>query len=167
MPHPQKIYSSYDGSYDVIIRRNRLLFSLFKKSLLIYIRPDGNSIFNVHDAYGLKLLTRHRLGLSHLRKHKFDHNFLDTINPLCSCTVHGPETVEHFLLHCPFFLQSRNILLDNVVNLVGSITNLSEYSKVNLLLYGKPSYNIHMNTSILNFTIDYLKNSGRFDMALI
>ena len=30
----------------------------------------------------LQLLTRLRLGLSHLREHKFKHNFQDTLNPI-------------------------------------------------------------------------------------
>ena len=42
---------------------------------------------NVSDSPGIKLLTRLRLGLSHLRQHKFNHNFQDTINPLCPCSL--------------------------------------------------------------------------------
>ena len=40
-----------------------------------------------------------RLNFSHLNEHKFRHNFLGTINPLCSCgsesaTGETPETGE-------------------------------------------------------------------------
>ena len=42
----------------------------------------AKSVFNVVDIYGIKLLTRLRVGLSHLRKHKFTFNFQDTINLL-------------------------------------------------------------------------------------
>ena len=41
------------------------------------IRPSPNSLFNVSDSLGIKLLTRLRLGLSDLREHKY--NFQDTI----------------------------------------------------------------------------------------
>ena len=64
--------------------RNSGSLSIFKKNLLNFIRP-ANSIFNFHIPYGIKLLTRLRLGLSHLRDHKFRHYFQDTLNPLCDC----------------------------------------------------------------------------------
>ena len=51
----------------------------------------------------LKLLTRLLLGLGHLRYHKFKHNLLDTINPLCSFRS-DIDTTSHifFLLLKPF-----------------------------------------------------------------
>ena len=74
--------------------------SLFKKALLEFIRPSAAHVFDVIDHSGLKLLTRLRLKLSHLNEHKFQHNFHDTLNPLCTCSLE-PETNNHFLLHCP------------------------------------------------------------------
>ena len=63
-----------------------------------------------HDSFikpeRLKLLRRFRLGLSHLRDHKFKHNFLDTINPLCSCGSNSKMT-SHFFFYCPIFLEKR------------------------------------------------------------
>ena len=56
--------------------------SIFKKNLLNFIRPSADSIFNIHNPYAIKLLTRFRLGLGHLRDHKFRHCFQDTLNPL-------------------------------------------------------------------------------------
>ena len=44
-------------------------------------------VYKIHDPIGLKLLTRMRVNLSHLREHKFRHNFLDTLNSLCSCSL--------------------------------------------------------------------------------
>ena len=40
--------------------------------------------FNCHNPKGVKLLTRLRLDLSHLREHKFKHSFQDSLNPICS-----------------------------------------------------------------------------------
>ena len=65
--------------------RNSKTFSAFKKSILKFIRPSSNSIFSCHSPKGIKLITRLRLGLSHLREHKFRHNFQDTLNQICSC----------------------------------------------------------------------------------
>ena len=60
-------------------------FSIFKKNLLKFIRPSQNSIFNCHNPKGVKLLTRLKLDLSHLRDHKFKHNFQDSLSPICNC----------------------------------------------------------------------------------
>ena len=84
---------------DIDIRKSDSI-SIFKKRILYSIRPLPNKVSNSHNPQGLKLLTRLRLGLSHLRCHKFKHNFLDTINPLCSCGS-DIETALHFLLYCP------------------------------------------------------------------
>ena len=96
--------------------RNSGSLSIFKKNLLNFIRPCANSIFNIHNPYGIKLLTRLRLGLSHLRAHKFRHCFQDTVNPLCDCG-NDTETTTHFFLHCPSFHTSRKILLNNIRNI--------------------------------------------------
>ena len=52
-------------------------YSLFRKKILDLIRPKCNDTYGIHNPTGLKLLTRLRLGLSHLNDHKFNHNFKD------------------------------------------------------------------------------------------
>ena len=80
--------------------RNSSSINVFKKELLKFIRPEPNSTYNINDIKGLKLLTRLRLGLSHLGDHKFRHNFKDCVSPMCYCGQ-DIETTTHFLLHCP------------------------------------------------------------------
>ena len=63
--------------------RNSASLNTFKKKLLNFIRPSANSIFDIHNPLGIKLLTRLRLGLSHLHEHKFRHCIQDTLNPSC------------------------------------------------------------------------------------
>ena len=46
--------------------------------------------------------THLRVGLSHLRDHKFKPSFLDTLNPICTCGF-DIETLNHFFLRCPRF----------------------------------------------------------------
>ena len=70
--------------------------SAFKIGLLKIYRPKATPIFNISDPIDLKMLTRLRVNLSHLREHKFNHNFLDTINPLCSCNIEI-ESTNHYL----------------------------------------------------------------------
>ena len=67
--------------------RNSESISVFKNRLLAFIRPVENSVFNIYELNGLKLLTRLRLGLTHLNEHRFRHNFENCVNPLCSCSL--------------------------------------------------------------------------------
>ena len=54
--------------------QNRLV--LLKNKIFKFIRPSPNSTFNVHNLHGIRLLARLRVGLSHLREHKFRQNLL-------------------------------------------------------------------------------------------
>ena len=85
--------------------RNSGSLSNFKMNLLNFVWPCLNSFFNIHNTYGIKLLPRLRLGLSHLRDQKFRHCFQGTLNLLCECG-NDNETITHFFLHCPSFLNS-------------------------------------------------------------
>ena len=53
--------------------------------------PISNPIYNIFNPVGLKYLTCLPLELSQLNEHKFNHNFRDFINPLCSCNLE-PES---------------------------------------------------------------------------
>ena len=74
--------------------RNSESLAFFKKRILLFKRLCANTKFRCHCPHGLKLITRLRLGLSHLRFHKFKSNFQDTLNPTCSC-----GTVETIILY--------------------------------------------------------------------
>ena len=54
----------------------------FRKSLLSFIKPTCIILFSIHGTVGVKMLVTLRLGFSHLREHRFRHNFHDTLNPL-------------------------------------------------------------------------------------
>ena len=64
------------------------------------IRSLPNKVSNFHNPQGLKLLTRLRLGLSHLPYYKFKHDFFDTSNTLRSCGF-DIETTLHFFALLP------------------------------------------------------------------
>ena len=72
--------------------RNSASLNTFKKKLLNFIRPSANSIFDIHNPLGIKLLTRLRLGLSHLHEHKFRH----ILNLLCECGKYIESTMHFF-----------------------------------------------------------------------
>ena len=94
--------------------RNSGSLSIFEKNLLNFMRPCANSIFNIHNPCEIKLLTRLRLGLSHLRDHKFRHGFQDTLNPLCDCG-NDTETITHLFLQCTSFHIPRQTLLNQLI----------------------------------------------------
>ena len=51
--------------------RNLESLAIFKTRLLSLICPFQSNVYNIFDPIGLKLLTRLRLGFSHLNEHKF------------------------------------------------------------------------------------------------
>ena len=97
---------------DFDIRKSKS-YAIFRNALLKIGRPNQCSIYRIHNPVGLKLLTRLRLGLSHLNEHRFNHNFQSCINPLCSCSL-AIESTTHFLLHCHHFSNICSTLLNSI-----------------------------------------------------
>ena len=85
---------------------NSDFLEIFKKSLLNFIRRNSNNVRNINNPLELKLLTRLRIIFSHIKEHKFKHNFQDSVDPLCSCGNNIESTV-HFFLYCPNFITQR------------------------------------------------------------
>ena len=138
----------------------------FKKIILSFIRSSANSTFNCHNPRGIKLLSRLRLGLSHLREHKFKHSFQDSLNPFCSCGKGEVETSSHYLLHCSNYSEERLALLNTIKNIDMSILQQSDSKFSSVLLFGDTSFDNNKNTFILDATIDYIILTGRFDIPL-
>ena len=114
---------------------NLPLISRFKKLFLIYFKADENSILNVYNLIGIKLLNELRLSFSHLNKHEFCYNFRNTVNPFCLCNAET-ETTSHYLLHCPIFSEQRTKLLESLSNLGDTLLNDCDDDIVNILPYG-------------------------------
>ena len=85
-------------------------FSVFKNDILKFIWSSSNSVYTCQNPGKIYLITRLRLGLSHLREHKFKHGFHDMLNLLSSCGNYV-ESTEQFFLHCPRFVNERRTLL--------------------------------------------------------
>ena len=113
-------------------------------NLLKLIKPLENSIYNIHDPLGIKLLTRLRLDFSHLREHKFRHNFRDTLNPMCNCSLE-PENTSHFLLHCYNYENLRLTLVSDLNTIDSSLRLLDDKNLVQVLLHGDNKYNLVTN----------------------
>ena len=107
-----------------------------------------------YNPYRTKLLTKLRLGLSHLHDHNFMHCFQDTLNPLCHCS-NDTEATTHFFLHRPSFLTPRQTLLNNR-NINKQILSHGKDQLIQMFLYGNPNFNLTVNRLIVNATIEYL-----------
>ena len=111
----------------------------FQKTNPRIYKPQPNSISNVSNSLGLTYLTRLRVGLSHLREHKFHHNFRDSLNPTCNCG-NAIESTKHYLLHCSNFKnqrQSQNVRIVNPnrlsisKNALNSVENIASAKRFN------------------------------------
>ena len=116
--------------------------------------------------YTFRLLTKLRLGLSHLHERKFKHSFQDCLNPLCFCG-NETETSTHYLLHCPTYANERMTLLNNIKSINCSISEFSDAVVKKILLFGDNTLSNSCNTFILNSTIDYIISIERFDDSIL
>ena len=140
-------------------------YTAFKNALLSFIRPKHLDTFGIHNLIGMQMLTRLRLGFSHLNEHKFRHNFRDFLNPLCECKLE-PETFD-FFLRCHLFQIERITLLNDITeadehSISDNTSNLDQ-----ILLYGNENYNHNRNKKILSSTIKFCIDNKRFDMPLL
>ena len=68
-----------------------------QENILNFIRASRSTVFNCHNPKGVKLLTRLRLGLSHLREHKFKYSFQDSLNPITHRNISSfPSLLSYF-----------------------------------------------------------------------
>ena len=68
-------------------------------------------VYDIYNPLGLCLLTRLRLGVSHLNEHKFNHNFKNHVNPFCSLEI---ESTSHLFFHCNHYNNVHSTLLNEV-----------------------------------------------------
>ena len=109
----------------------------------------------------LNYLTRLRVGLSHLREHKFRHNFQDSLDPFCNCGRHI-ETTIHFFLHCSNYSNQRKFLFEKIINMKRSLLNQNDLTIVETLLFGSNGLNNEENAWIIESTIEYIISTEKF-----
>ena len=151
---------------DQNIRNLENLSYLQAKAFEKFMHPSGSSVSRCHNPKGVKLLTRLRLSLSHLREHKFKHGFPDPLNPICSCGQ-GIETSTHFLFYCSNYSKERLTFLNVIRNIDRNILEKNDLKITETLLYGDSSSDNTNNTLIVNSTMEFLIASKRFNMPLV
>ena len=77
---------------------------------------------------------RLRLGLSHLREHKFKHIFQDSINPLCFCSLDSELTIDYLFQYCPLFTTERHTRLNTISQIQNKLLDSVESNLTQHLL---------------------------------
>ena len=129
--------------------------------LLKVIRPSANRISDIHNPFGIKLLTRLGLGLSHLR-----HCFRDTLNLLWKYGKDILQSTMHFFLHCINFLITRQTLFQKIRNINGNILSQSKTQLTHTLLHDNQNYHSSIKRFIINSNIEYLISIKKFKCSL-
>ena len=127
--------------------------SVNKEKILNFIRPFPNS--DCHNPNGIKLITRLRLGLTHLREHKFKRSFQEKINPSRNCDQ-DVKSSTHFFQRCPFFINKRRTLLSTIRNLDSILLDFTNYDLTKTLLFGNTTQTSRNNFKIINARMDRL-----------
>ena len=135
---------------------------MFKKELFKFIRPVPNSTYSINDSKGLTLLTRLRLGLSHLGDHKFRHKFPYCVSPMCSC-----ETTTHFLLHCPNHNCARKTLFHKINQVSGNNLRQIDSAITKILRFGDIKLDFETNKILLMSTIEFFFINRKIQLSLI
>ena len=138
--------------------KNMTSYTAFENALLSFIRPNHVDTFGIHNPIGMQLLTRLRLGFSHLNEHKFRHNFRDFLNPLYQRKLE-PETTSHFLLRCHLFQVERTNLLNDIKEIDERIISGNTSNLDQILLNGNENYNHDTSKNIFLSTIKFCIDS--------
>ena len=136
-------------------------YNIFRKSSVNFIRRSASNVYNINDTISIKMITRLLFSFIHLQEHKFKHNFQDTLNPLCSCSIEV-ECTCHYFLRCHIFDALWATPMNDFKNIETDLVTLRDENLTKILLYS----HIHddkTNQIILMHVIRYIKDSQRSD----
>ena len=125
----------------------------------------SNLVYNIQNYIILKLLTRLRVGLSHLNEHRFNHSFQNLSNVLCTFSFEV-ESAAHFFLPCHHCHDIRAKLLNSLEVIDINLLKLPEEQLTKVLLYGFSQLDQSQNRNILNSLIDCIVESKHFESSL-
>ena len=135
----------------------------FKLELKDKIKPRKYKHFSKGNKIENALLTRIRVGRSHLNGHSYTIGLANT--PECLC--HFPcENTEHYLLYCFLFEQERRTMFESVRNLVPKFDKITKKKQLEILLNGLDIDNNemnHLNTKLQIIVQKFILQTGRFE----
>ena len=103
--------------------------------------------------HGVKLLTRLRIGLNQLLKHKLRHNFQDSLDPFCNCCRYIETTIYFFL--CSNYSNQKKTFFEKFSIIKRSLLNQNDSIIVETLLFGSNDLNEEKIAWIMESTIKY------------
>ena len=117
------------------------------------------------------------LGFNHLQEHKFKHNFSDTVNVLCSCTIET-ENKEHFFLTLlkqliysenPYEWTKQHLQYNKLFefNWLHQSNFLNSVDLIRVVFYWDKNLEKNTNFKIIPATIKFIKTTKRFEEALL
>ena len=105
-----------------------------------------------------------RLDFSHHSEHEFRHNFADSLNPLCSCSLESESTLHFFLCcqnyttFCRAFMTDLKNISDTIISLNENDGNKNFYSNMNISSYTNCDYQIYQSVkSFINLFLNIIK----------
>ena len=94
----------------------------------------------MHNSHGIKILTRLRVGLSHLHEQKFRHNIQDSLGSFCNWGQHIETT--------KIKSNQRKTNFEKISDIKRSSLNQNDSIIVETLLFGSNGLNDEKNASI-------------------
>ena len=142
------------------IEQNTHIFDEFKVKLKSKLKPVRFKHFSYGSRLGNKLWTRIRLGRSSLNAHGFEIQKVDS--PSCLCHFKN-ETPMHYFLDCFLYTIERQLLLDQVGQLVTNFNQMPKYKQLNILMYGFLDNDFYaLNKEIAKHVQTYILQTKRF-----
>ena len=124
------------------------------------MRPTENSIYDIYDIKGVRILTKLCLRFIALNEHRFRQRF-KIVSPLCNCGT-AYEDNKHFLLHRPLFHYIRRNLLGHLSEILKkAVSNFNDEFVCLLMLYGSSELLHIVHKQILEATLEYIKSFRR------
>ena len=144
--------------------RNAETYASFQKMPLNFTRPIRNSTYKIYDPLGIKILTKLRLGFSHLSKTNLDITLLTHWTRYV--LVLYKVSLHLFFAWCQNYTTLHRAHMTDVKNINDAIMSLNESDLLHVILYGSKNFDSNMNISILTGTIKFIKDTERFDQTL-
>ena len=146
--------------------RNVPSIGSFKRATLDFIRPVPTPMLKINRLLGFVFLAQLRVGFSNLCEHKFRHNFLDIVDPICSCHTNGVKNTEHYLSHCSNFANQSTVLFDDLRNIGTNCGPLDSSTLSRMHLFGNPKFSDNVNSGIIYAIIKFIESINRFSGSI-
>ena len=133
--------------------------TIYKRNYL----KKPNPFHSLDHRGGNILITRLRVGLSHLSEHLYTHNLID--NPICNACGIESESTAHYLLRCPKYGVERARFLSDLLDILNAdyIRNLRDNDIVELFLYRCEDFPYESNLKLFKMAQSFIIDTGRFE----